>query len=167
MILGVAVLAAGACGFAVPAEDPAHGHRKHPADPGLAIGHPQRPMHDGRPLVKFPDALRVHTLANMRDHLSTLGEIQAALANGSFDVAAEVAERRLGMSSLTLHGAHDVAKYMPPGMQEAGTAMHRAASRFALVAQDASASGDLRSALASLAALNRTCVACHAAYRLQ
>ena len=71
------------------------------------------------------------------------------------------------MSSLEMHGASEVAGYMPKGMQEAGTAMHHAASQFAIVAKDASATGDLRPALASLARLNQTCVACHAAYRLQ
>lgn len=121
---------------------------------------------DTRRLVRFPEPLRSHTLANMRDHLQTLGQIQEALATGAFDRASELAEQRLGMSSLRLHGAHEVAKYMPDGMQQAGTAMHRSASQFALVAKDASVTGDLKPALASLATLNQTCVACHAGYRL-
>lgn len=102
----------------------------------------------------------------MRDHLLTMGEIQAALANGSFDKASELAEQRLGMSSLELHGAHEVAKYSK-GMQDAGTAMHHSASQFAIVAKDASVSGDFKPALGALARLNQTCVACHAAYRLR
>jgi len=117
--------------------------------------------------VRYPDALRVHTLINMRDHLSTMGRIQQALSDGSFDEASALAEQRLGMSSLELHGAHEVAVYMPKGMQQAGMDMHRMASRFAIVAKDASVTGDLKPALASLAQLNRTCVACHAAFRLQ
>lgn len=124
-------------------------------------------MKDTRQLVKYPAPLRLHTLVNMRDHLATMGEIQAALASGSFDKASDVAEQRLGMSSLEAHGAHEVAKYMPKGMQDAGTAMHHTASQFALVAKDASVTGDLKPVLASLAKLNQTCVACHAAYRLQ
>jgi hypothetical protein len=78
-----------------------------------------------------------------------------------------LAERRLGLSSLGLHGAHDVARFMPEGMQAAGTAMHRSASRFALVAKDASVTGDVRASLAALAQLSQACVACHAAYRIQ
>jgi hypothetical protein len=124
-------------------------------------------MSDTRQLVKFPEPLRIHTLSNMRDHLLTLGEIQTALAEGAFDKASDLAEQRLGLSSLDLHGAHDVAPYMPQGMQDAGTAMHRSASRFAILAKNASASGDLRPALSALGQLNQTCVACHAAYRLQ
>jgi hypothetical protein len=121
---------------------------------------------DTRQRVDFPEPLRSHTLANMRDHLLVLGEIQRLLAAGAFDGAASLAESRLGMSSLGLHGAHDVARFMPQGMQDAGTAMHRAASRFARAATDASATGDLKAPLDALATVSQTCVACHAAYRL-
>ncbi|MEZ5739404.1 MAG: hypothetical protein R3E68_08065 [Burkholderiaceae bacterium] len=102
----------------------------------------------------------------MRDHLVTLAGIQQALASGRFDDASDLAENRLGMTSLALHGAHDVAKYMPEGMQAAGTAMHRSASRFAIVVREASATGELKPALAELAKVSQTCVACHAGYRL-
>lgn len=121
---------------------------------------------DARQLVKFPEPLRSHTLANMRDHLLALGEIQDALSRSQFDQASEIAEQRLGMSSLKLHGAHEVAQFMPKGMQDAGSAMHRSASQFATVAKDASVTGDLKPALAVLAKVNQTCVACHAGYRL-
>ncbi len=122
---------------------------------------------DTRQAVRFPKALREHTLANMRDHLLALQEIQAALALQEYDKAADIAEQRLGMSSLALHGAHDVAKYMPKGMQDAGTAMHRNASRFAVAAKDAGATGDVKPALAALAATTAQCVACHAGYRVK
>lgn len=122
---------------------------------------------DDRIPVKFPAALEQHTLANMRDHLQTLSRIQAYLAEKDFDRAGALAEKRLGMSSLSLHGAHDVAPYMPKGMQDAGTAMHRAASRFALATQGAAIDQDLPRALAALHEVTQTCVACHAAYRLE
>ncbi|WP_341889725.1 hypothetical protein [Variovorax sp. YR752] len=121
---------------------------------------------DARQLVSFPEPLRSHTLTNMRDHLLALGEIQEALARSQFDQAVDIAEQRLGMSSLKLHGAHEVAQFMPKGMQDAGTAMHRSASQFATITKDASVTGDLKPALAALAKVNQTCVACHAAYRL-
>ena len=122
---------------------------------------------DARQSVYFPKTLREHTLANMRDHLLALQEIQEALAKQEYDRAGDIAEHRLGMSSLALHGAHDVAKYMPKGMQEAGTGMHRNASRFAVAAKDAAATGDVRPALAALAATTAQCVACHAGYRVK
>ena len=149
-----AVLAGGSATFAVAQHQ--HGHDM------TAAGAP-----DARQLVTFPPALVEHTLANMRDHLQTLQEIQLQLAMGHPDVAAGIAEARLGLSSLELHGAADVAKFMPQGMQDAGTAMHRAASRFAIAAQDASVTGDLKPVFAGLAEITAQCVGCHAGYRLK
>ncbi len=125
------------------------------------------PAPDQRQFVQFPPALVEATLNNMRDHLQTLQEIQFQLGTGHPDVAAKLAEARLGLSSLELHGAAEVSPHMPQGMQEAGTAMHRAASRFAIAAQDASVTGDLKPALAGLAEVTAQCVACHAGYRLK
>jgi hypothetical protein len=122
---------------------------------------------DTRVPVRFPDELRRHTLANMRDHLATLQQIEQALAHGEYDRAAEISERRLGLSSLELHGAHDVAQYMPGAMQDIGTGMHKAASRFSIAAANAGASGDVGNALEALSAVTAQCVACHAAYRLE
>lgn len=122
---------------------------------------------DARIAVSFPAPLKSATLAHMRDHLLALQEIQQALAVSQFDHAAELAEKRLGMSSMPQHGAHDVARFMPPGMREAGTQMHRSASRFAAAATEAAVGNDLKPALAALSQLTATCIACHAAYRLQ
>lgn len=122
---------------------------------------------DTRNVVIFPPQLKQHTLENMRDHLLALMEIQNHLAQFEFDRAAEVAEKRLGMSSLRLHGAHEVAKYMPRGMQDAGTAMHRSASRFAIATQEAWITRDLARPLQALGAVTQACVACHAGYRLK
>jgi hypothetical protein len=71
--------------------------------------------------VKFPPQLREHELANMRDHLSTLVRIQTALSRNAFDEAADLADSRFGMGSFGLHGVHEVAKYMPGGMQQIGS----------------------------------------------
>ncbi len=122
---------------------------------------------DARQLVQFPEPMRVHTIANMRDHLLSLQEIDVALSKGDFDKAASIAESRLGMSSLEVHGAAHLAPYMPQAMQEIGTRMHRAASRFAVEAQSASVSNDVKPALAALGSVMEQCVACHASYRLQ
>lgn len=125
------------------------------------------PPPDARVPVAFPATLKSHTLANMRDHLLVLQQVQEALARGEPAAAGRLAESRLGISSLALHGAHDVARFMPKGMQEAGTAMHKSASRFAIAAENASATGDVKPALAALAEVTAQCVACHAAYRLE
>jgi hypothetical protein len=149
-----AVLAGGGATFAVAQ----HQHSHDGSTPRVR---------DDRQFVKFPPALVEHTLANMRDHLQALQEIQSHLGMGDTDVAAKIAENRLGMSSLGLHGAAEVSKYMPRGMQDAGTAMHRAASRFAIIAQEAGATGDLKPVFAGLAEISAQCVGCHAGYRLK
>lgn len=141
--------------------DPAQ-HQRHAA----AVPNPLA-VQDRRQEVAFPPEMKQHTLSNMRDHLLALQEIQSALALPAYDRAAELAEQRLGMSSLGLHGAHEVAKFMPQGMQDAGTAMHRSASRFAIAARDSSATGDLKPALAAMSEVMAACVACHAGYRLK
>jgi hypothetical protein len=141
-----------------------------PGSPALMHGHVHGAAAGGpdlRTRVDFPEPMRVGTLANMRDHLLAIAEIQASLGAGRFDEAATVAERRLGMSSLGLHGAHDASRFMPQGMQDIGTTMHRMASQFAIAAQNASATGDPAPALRALARVTQACVACHAAYRLQ
>ena len=103
----------------------------------------------------------------MRDHLATLQQIEQALARGEFDRAAEISERRLGLSSLALHGAHDMSKFMPKGMQDAGSGMHRAASRLAVAAKDAGVTGDLKPTLAAMATVTAQCAGCHAGYRVK
>ena len=118
---------------------------------------------DNRMRVTLPAPMQEHMLGNMRDHLQTLDQINRALAEGRWNDAATVAEQRLGVSSLAAHGAEHMAPYMPKPMQAIGTAMHRAASNFAVHATE----GDLRQSVQQLAEVTRQCVACHAAYRIR
>ncbi len=122
---------------------------------------------DARQLVQMPAPMQDHMLANMRDHLVVIGEVQAALAKGKFEQAADLAETRIGVSSLEAHGASHMAPYMPKPMREIGNSMHRAASQFARAAQEASVDNDLPKALGALADLTQRCNACHAAYRIR
>jgi len=125
---------------------------------------------DTRELVKLPPMLQQHMLANMRDHLRALDEILGDLADGDVDAAADIAEKRLGMSSLSLHGAAHLAKFMPKAMAEIGTQMHRAASRFVIVAQDAELNPGRESqhrVYRALQAVTENCNACHQAYRIR
>jgi cytochrome c556 len=117
---------------------------------------------DAREKIQLPPPMREHMMANMRDHLSSLSEIQAALAKVDFDKAADIAEARLGFSSLASHNAAHMAPYMPKTMQAIGTKMHSAASQFARSAQER----DGKKVMADLAAITAQCVACHAAYRV-
>lgn len=137
-------------------------HHRH----GDHQGHNPAPA-DTRELVQFPPQLVEHTLRNMRDHLLALQEITDALAKGRHDDAARVAEERLGMTSLRLHGAHEISQFMPQAMQAAGTAMHRAASRFAIEVQNSAVTGDVKPALQALSDVMTACAGCHAAYRFK
>jgi hypothetical protein len=157
LILALIVAAAGATAYALL------GGAQTPQHDMAAMG---APSGDTRQLVKFPEPMRLHTITSMRDHLLSLQQIDDALSKNDFDQASRVAEQRLGMSSLELHGASHIAPYMPQPMQDIGTAMHHAASRFAVEAQNASVSNDVRPALAALSTVMQQCVACHAAYRL-
>jgi len=118
---------------------------------------------DSRQLVKLPEMMQQHMMSNMRDHLVAINEILTNMANDKLDQAAEIAESRLGMSSLKSHGASHMSKFMPEGMQKAGTSMHKAASRFALKAQE----GEVLPAYKVLSEVTSSCVACHSSYRIR
>ena len=118
---------------------------------------------DNRQLVKMPEMMQAHMLSNMRDHLVTINQILIAMSAGKLNEAADLAESRLGMSSLDKHGAAHMAKVMPEQMRRTGTGMHRAASQFALKAQE----GDTAGAYRALTKVTTSCVACHSAYRIR
>ena len=129
----------------------------------LGTSLPVKAAEESRQLVTLPVMMQQHMMSNMRDHLAAIHEILASMAEGELDAAAEIAESRLGMSSLESHGASHMARFMPEGMRNAGTGMHRAASRFALQAQE----GDAPSAYRALAEVTAACVACHSGYRIR
>ncbi len=118
---------------------------------------------DTRQMVDLPEMMQQHMMSNMRDHLVAINEILENMAAGSLDRAADIAETRLGMSSLGAHGASHMARHMPEAMRGIGTSMHRAASRFALKAQE----GEPLSAYKVLSEVTAACVGCHSAYRIR
>ena len=125
---------------------------------------------DSRQLVKLPPMMQEHMLANMRDHLLALDEILGELAEGNIEQATEIAEKRLGMSSLSLHGAEQLGVVMPKAMGAIGAQMHRAASRFVIVAQDAELNPGKTSqheVYKALQGITENCNACHRAYRIR
>jgi hypothetical protein len=125
---------------------------------------------DTRQLVKLPAPLQAHMLGNMRDHLATLNAILGDVAAEKYGEAAKIAEARLGMSSLSLHGAAHLAPYMPKPMQDIGTSMHHAASRLVIVLQNAAVTPTaeaMRDINRALYAVTSACEACHASYRVR
>jgi hypothetical protein len=125
---------------------------------------------DPREFVSLPAPMQEHMLADMRDHLTTLNTVIGDIANANFDAASKLLEERLGMSSLSLHHAAEIAPYFPQPMQDAGTSMHHAASRLAIVLQDASVAqtfDSMREANTALHEVTSACVSCHTGYRLR
>ncbi len=125
--------------------------------PGTSVS-----SNDTRIHVELPEMMQQHMLSNMRDHLAAINEILVYLGSDELDKAAEIAEYRLGMSSLGSHGASHMAKFMPEEMRQTGTSMHKAASRFALKAQE----GEPLAAYKALSEITAACVACHSAYKV-
>lgn len=118
---------------------------------------------DARQFVQLPKMMQEHMMSNMRDHLEAINEILINMKDKELEKAAEIAESRLGMSSMESHGASHMAKFMPEGMRLAGTNMHRAASRFALKVQE----GEVLPAYYALSEVTSACVACHSGYRIR
>jgi hypothetical protein len=128
------------------------------------------PPADRRQVVTLPAPMRQEMLGNMRDHLETLNAVIGDAGDGKFEEASKLLEARLGMSSLPLHHAAEMAPFFPKPMQDAGTELHHAASRLAIALQDASVARTfdaMREVNARLHDVTSACVACHAAYRVQ
>lgn len=135
----------------------------------VALATPSR-AEDKRQMVEMPAMMQDHMLASMRDHLVVLGDILAAVSSDRYGVAADLAETRLGLSSFGLHDASHMAPYMPKGMQEAGGSLHRAASRFALVARDTDVArtyDSMRNLAGAIAEMAAACNSCHVGYRIR
>ncbi len=147
--------------------------------------HEHQMQEETRQLVEMPSKMQQHMMTKMRDHLAAVSEILQSLGQEDLDKAAEIAESRLGMSSMGKHGGkkgkHDgdnkeehacdnkgekgggMGKHMPEGMRAIGHSMHEAASRFALRAQE----GNTVLVYQALSEVTSSCVACHASYRIK
>ena len=126
---------------------------------------PQAPATDNRQFVEMPDEAQQLMRMEMRDHLLAVSEILGHLANSDFSAAAEVAEQRLGESSMGKHRATGIGpgRFMPPSMRQIGRGMHEAATKFADVAN----SGDMNKSYSALQEVVSLCAACHVSYRIR
>ena len=118
---------------------------------------------DARQLVSMPDQARELMRKDMLDHLSALNEIIGYLASNNLDTAADVAETRMGRSSMGKHRGTGMGpgRFMPLEMRNLGWGMHDAATEFSKIAKQ----GDLKSAYSALQKVTSSCVACHYSYR--
>ena len=118
---------------------------------------------DPRQLVEMPEQARQFMREDMLEHTSALNAIIGYLAVSNLDAAAEVAESKMGESSMGEHRASGMGpgRFMPLEMRKIGWGMHEAASEFARIAKK----GDLKSAYSALQKVTSACVACHYSYR--
>ncbi len=121
------------------------------------------PDSDDRQLVAMPDEVRQLMRKDMLDHLSAINEIMTLLAEDNLDAAADVAETRMGKSSMGKHRATGTGpgRFMPVEMRNIGWGMHESASKLSREARD----GNLRGAYSALQKVTASCVACHYSYR--
>jgi hypothetical protein len=132
---------------------------------GIAAAQEPPIPEDPRQLVTMPAISQAVLREEMIDNMGALHEILALLAQNKLKEAADIAEQRLGRSSMGKHAARTrgqgPGRYMPDAMRGIGLTMHDAASEFANTAR----SGDQAKAYAALQQVTANCVACHAAYR--
>jgi len=121
------------------------------------------PDSDHRQLVSMPDETSQLMRKDMLDHLSALNEIIGHLAENNLDAAADVAESRMGKSSMGKHRATGMGpgRFMPVEMRNIGWGMHESASELSREARD----GNLKGAYSALQKVTASCVACHYSYR--
>ena len=102
---------------------------------------------------------------DMVDHLAVINQLLTQIASGEFVRASELAEARLGVSSMGRHRRSGMGpgRFMPPEMHQLGIEMHRAASDFAATAKKE----DAASAYTSLQRVTSFCVACHSSFRIR
>lgn len=103
---------------------------------------------DPRQLVSMPEQTRQFMQDGMLDNLSALDEILGHLASENLDAAANVAETRMGKSSMGKHHGTGMGpgRFMPFEMRKIGRSVHFAATDFAEVARQ----GDKKAAYAAL-----------------
>jgi len=121
------------------------------------------PDSDHRQLVTMPDEASQLMRKDMLDHLSAVNEIMALLAENNLDAAADVAETRMGKSSMGKHRATGMGpgRFMPVEMRNIGWGMHESASELSQAARE----GNLKGAYSALQKVTASCVACHYSYR--
>jgi len=127
-------------------------------------------MSDTRQLIKLPKNIESKMLVNMRDHMAALDDIIAAVHVEQYDKAGDIAESRLGWSSLVRRGDQDVAKHWAAPMRKMADAMYRASSNFVIVAQNASVINtkeSYRQVIGSIQKITTSCRGCHGVFRVR
>ena len=118
---------------------------------------------DPRVLVSIPEESLQLMRKDMIGLLSALTEIMQSLSTGDFEIAASIAENRMGKSAMGKHRGSGMGpgRFMPIPMRNIAWGLHDSASEFAKVA----IKGDAKQAYIALNQVISHCSACHNTYR--
>lgn len=125
---------------------------------------------DTRQKIDLPKDIEAKMLINMRDHIGALDDIIGAIQEERYEDAEDIAEFRLGWSSLVRRGDMEVAKHWAKPMQKMADQMYRSASNFVIVSQNASVEESVESyknVLSALKEVTSACRGCHEVYRVR
>jgi len=123
----------------------------------------QSSSEDSRIFVDMPAQARGYMRQDMLDHLIALNEIIGLLASDDLPALAEIAETRIGRSSMGKYRGTGMGpgRFMPLEMRNIGWSMHDAATELAVLAKK----GDKAATVKALQKLTTSCVVCHNSYR--
>ena len=117
---------------------------------------------DTRTVIELSPQHRAMILNEMRQFLSGLQQITAALSRDDMDAVSQAA-RGLGVA-MTRHVPADLKQALPQGFRKLGHEVH---SQFDQIALDAESLGDSNHALSQLGDTLSRCVACHNTYQIR
>lgn len=120
------------------------------------------PAVDARKTIVLTDAECTMILTEMRQFLSTVQTITAALSDEDFERVAQAA-KKMGFAAAQEVPASVAAK-LPAEFKRFGQSTHAGFDRVAL---DAAELGDVQHSLEQLGTLLGNCVACHATFRFE
>ena len=120
--------------------------------------HHQADVIDTRTQLDVPAEMKLHQLANMREHVQAIQTILGLIADGNFDEASKVAHSKLGLTPemQSMCGSFNNEKF-----EQLGLAFHRSGDALGETLKT-------KDVTASLRAVDKTmqhCVACHATFR--
>ena len=128
----------------------------------LASGNKTTPATDGREVIWLEPQQRDLVLAEMRTFVSSLRDINQALATDDSELFQE-ASLRVGLDAQ--QGVPlDMMKALPLPFKKLGMDTHK---KFDVLAESSRQGADSKELLLELSQLMNNCIACHAAYQLQ
>ena len=116
-------------------------------------------MMDERTSLNLSPEMKLQQLQNMRSHVAAVQSIVGHLANGEFDIAAEVAHSKLGLTEeMKMMCTHmsDNKDFTKLALE-----FHQSADQFG----DTLKTGDMKKSLQALQTTMNYCVQCHATFR--